>query len=343
MKERIEYIDVAKGISIFLVALYHSNLWQHFSEILEPLSLIRIPLFFLLSGIFFSWQILPKVFFIKKTESLLKPYFFVLFFHGCIIALFGKEEFGSVLPGIFYGNGATIQWSPLWFLTHLFAVHVFTYILFRYCKFYLLSIHAKLALLLFFLLLESLYIDLFYNIRIPFHQNIYFLPGLPFSIDIILITSFYFICGNLIKDTLIKFKPELLLLLLSMLLFFFVSVFTDAHINFNRRIFHAPLFTTIGSFCGIYLVISIAWFISQSEKLKLIPLHLGKSSLYILIFHLFIGQKIYYIFSAYISSEINFIILAIISFVCSIIFPIGIQWIILKSDILSLFFLTTCV
>ena len=65
--ERVSLIDTAKGLSILLVALHHSNLKNIFPELIEPMGLFRMPTFFLLSGIFFSFAAPPTKFFLKKA------------------------------------------------------------------------------------------------------------------------------------------------------------------------------------------------------------------------------------------------------------------------------------
>ncbi len=75
MDGRIKHIDIAKGISITLVAIYHSKLSYYFPSIIGPMELFRMPLFFLLSGVFFSWQEKPKKFLIKQKPILKTSYF----------------------------------------------------------------------------------------------------------------------------------------------------------------------------------------------------------------------------------------------------------------------------
>ena len=58
MKERIEYIDLAKGICILLVVLDHIAGYRYFSDGNYPMNDIfeqtRMPLYFILSGLFFK-------------------------------------------------------------------------------------------------------------------------------------------------------------------------------------------------------------------------------------------------------------------------------------------------
>jgi len=66
MSGRVKHIDIAKGISIFLVALAHSThifaplvsskLIFYYQAVISPMSLFRLPLFFFLSGYFFLGQ-----------------------------------------------------------------------------------------------------------------------------------------------------------------------------------------------------------------------------------------------------------------------------------------------
>jgi fucose 4-O-acetylase-like acetyltransferase len=122
-------------------------------------------------------------------------------------------------------------------------------------------------------------------------------------------------------------------------LFVFISVFTDAHIDLNNRVYKDPFFATLATSCGIYIIVSIAWFISKSKWLSYVPLRLGEASIYILIFHYFIQAKTSSFFSAVVTDETALFILAVISFGLSISIPLHIKWIVDRSDILSLAFL----
>ena len=351
MDGRIKHIDIAKGISIFLVAMAHgtpvfvplvsSKVIFYYQEVIGPISLFRMPLFFFLSGIFFTWTVNPKIFLIKKSEALLKPYFSVLLLIFSTHIALGSDALLWQLAGIFYGNGETIResWVALWFLTHLFAVYLFTYVLFRFFKFNQLPFGVMVAVLLIFMSIGALCIQLFWHLDVQLFGRSIQLPGLPFSLDIILITSVYFICGHILKTRLIQFSPNIPLLILSLVLFVLILVFTDAKLNLYERVYRDPLFATLGTACGIYIVISIAWFISKSKWLSYVPLRLGEASIYILIFHGFIQLKFYYYFSAGVTDENALMIIAIISFGLSVSIPLLIKWVVIRSDILSLAFL----
>lgn len=339
MNGRIKHIDIAKGISIFLVTIFHSRLTEYFPETVWAMSLFRIPLFFLLSGVFFSFLAKPKTFIADKSEVLLKPYFVVLFVLLGIDAIAGNDGLMYQLNGIFYGNGDTIKWTPLWFLTHLFAVYLFTYMLFCTFKFHLLPTTLKVMTLMTFMLVGCLYLQMFWYMEIDIFEYSIKLPGLPFSLDIIFITSVFFISGSLLKNALIKFEPNLWVLLSCLLGFVLINIYSDAHIDLNRRIYESPFFATLGAILGIYMVLSVSWYIAKVEWLSYIPLRMGEASLYILIFHMFIQNTVYVYLIEGVTDDATLLLVTLIAFTSSIFISIGIKWVVIRNDILALLFL----
>jgi len=341
MKNRIVHIDIAKGITITLVAMFHSKIRLFVPEIIEPLSLFRMPLFFFLSGVFFSASINPREFTMKKWEALLKPYFSVLILIYFISFLLNQNFSEGRLWGIFYGNGDTIRfrWAPMWFLTHLFAVYCFSYILFRYTYFNKCLSLMKWTCLILILTIGALNIDMFVNKDLTLFGRLVDLPGLPFSIDIILITSVFFIAGNFLKEEIINFIPNNILLSISILFFIYISFFTESHIDLNKRVYTSPVFATLGAVSGIYVIMFLSYSISKYKTIKNIFTILGSSSLYILIFHYFIGNNIYSFVGNYIENSKGLFFLSVIAFLLSISLPLAIKWVVKRNSFLALFFL----
>ncbi len=339
MVDRVKHIDIAKGISITLVAMSHGQLSFFFPEIIEPMALFRLPLFFLLSGVFFSWAASPKDFLTKKSEAMLKPYFIVLLFLFLIDFVSGGSDLVWKLKGIFYGNGNTISWIPLWFLPHLFVVYCFSYTLFRIVDLSELSPIILSIILFLFIGTGSVWVDYFWYREVQVFSRTLVLYGLPFSLDIILITCSYFILGRLLKFKVINFYPKLWFFILSLVTFVVVSQFTNAHINLNMRVYESLIYATLGAISGIYIVLSLSYLISKSDWLSFIPFSLGKASIYILIFHLVIENEIYTYFSNGVDNEITLIVLSFLSFGLCIFIPLLIKWIVENNDVLSLAFL----
>lgn len=339
MASRVQHIDIAKGLSISLVVIFHSKLTYFFPGIIEPTSLFRMPLFFFLSGVFFSWSQPPKSFLIKKSEALLKPYYFVLLLLSFIHFIFDGRHLIWELKGIIYGNGLMLQWVPMWFLTHLFIVYCFSYFLYRYLRFYTFGVAPTAIILVIFMAVGIYGIDYFLHREISILYYEITLLGLPFSLDILLISIVYFILGRLLKDSIVNFTPLLPLVFLSLAAFVLTCHFTEAHIDLNKRIYNQPLFSTIGALTGIYIILSISYLLSKTRFAKLIPLLLGRSSLYILIFHWPIIGGSYGFLSSGVSSENVLLGLAFLSFALGISVPLVAKNIIERNDVLSLGFL----
>ncbi len=119
MKERIEYIDLAKGICILLVVLDHISDYRYFSDGNYPMNDIfeqtRMPLYFILSGLFFKdYQGGIKEFLLRKTNRILVPYLFFLVLYRVLAKTLWH----------FAGIGIGEIWAPLWFLLCLFWMNV---------------------------------------------------------------------------------------------------------------------------------------------------------------------------------------------------------------------------
>ena len=322
-----------------MVAMLHSDIARLIPEIIGAMSLFRMPLFFFLSGIFFSYASDPKTFFLKKIEALLKPYFSVLIFLfiASFFLPFTRHAWGLV--GILYGSGETIVWNPMWFLTHLFAVYCFCYLLLKYTHFDKFSRRLKFITLCLMILLGAQIIDTFWQKTISLSGYTFLLPGLPFSIDIILISSTYFLAGFFLRKKVIHYTPSVNYLTISILIYVAVVQFTHAHINFALRSYSSPIFATIGAICGIYFILATSWYLTKFNIVQRTLSTLGAASLYILIFHLWIGAKAQSFFSMLLPNPDLAALSAIAAYTMSIFVPVGMKWIIEKIPYFSLFFL----
>ena len=82
LKQRDVYVDIVKGWGIILVIWGHSSLFM-FDEIYA----FHMPLFFFLSGCFFSTKLDFIDFTKKKFRQLIVPYIFFLIL-SCIIGVY---------------------------------------------------------------------------------------------------------------------------------------------------------------------------------------------------------------------------------------------------------------
>ena len=118
--KRIQFVDLAKGVCIILVIFGHCNCPLE----IAGLSIVRMPLYFMLSGLFFKTYGGIKSFSIKKTNKILIPFLF-FYLLGCFILYLLKwlkpELLVTDSRGLLdlfdnrqYFNG------PIWFLLALF-------------------------------------------------------------------------------------------------------------------------------------------------------------------------------------------------------------------------------
>lgn len=126
---RIEEIDSAKFLGVFLVILGHQPIGENSTDFIYS---FHMPLFFFLSGITFRERENFSRFFRSKLQTLITPYLVfggVTYVFWVLLARkFGDSPYDAVpfwrpLVGMLYGNGTDgwlIHNTPLWFLPCLF-------------------------------------------------------------------------------------------------------------------------------------------------------------------------------------------------------------------------------
>ena len=138
MKQRIDFIDLAKGICISLVVLLH--VYGDLSgTIINIMNLFRMPLYFVLSGLFFKTYGGLFPFLKKKTNKLLIPFFFTFFFiiipTSFLLNL--KDCVAPTIENLFWGGEGKCNLGidgAAWFLICLFAINLYFYVIFLLTK-----------------------------------------------------------------------------------------------------------------------------------------------------------------------------------------------------------------
>ena len=338
MVKRIQVIDIAKGMSILFVALFHTHLCRDYPSLLDPSTLFRMPLFFFLSGVFFSYAKAARPFLFKITDALLKPYFFVSF---CIFIVHVSLNISPAplahFIGIFYGIGQTLPlgWGPCWFLTHLFAIYCAVYLLFKYAHLARFSTFALTLVSLSIILLWPFFHSLLPKINIGFYRELASLPALPFSLDLLPFSAGYFLLGFLLKDAVKKFHPSNLQLTLSTGTFLLIALFAHIKLDLNSRIFQNPLLSMLGGLSGIYLMLCIAYFANKSRYFTAFFCLFGRASLFILLFHFFIYAKLSAYLLAKFSAQIHSVVIYLIAYLFAISIPLLIRYIAMKNMVLA--------
>lgn len=123
--QRIDFIDLAKGICIFLVVSGHCGIPID----IPGLVIVRMPLYFILSGLFFKTYGGIKHLFIKKLNKILIPFLFFYILGNIAfyaIKLFAPQLLVTGARGIFdvFDNRQFFN-GPIWFLLCLFWCNIY--------------------------------------------------------------------------------------------------------------------------------------------------------------------------------------------------------------------------
>ena len=227
---------------------------------------------------------------------------------------------------------------PLWFLTHLWVLFIFSYLIFSITKIQNKPCYLKILLVFSLLSAGAAIVDKFWYLPIHINGRIVEIPGLPFSSDLVFISAAYFISGRFLREHVKSFTPRLPIVFLALSSFIFIAIFTSAEIDFNLRIYHEPLASTIAAYLGIYLILSLAYFLNKLTLPARVICYVGQASLFILIFHKFFEDQVHSILSHW-----NFfsqdLYVSILSFACCLTMPLVIRAIVIRSNFLALFYL----
>lgn len=301
MVKRIEYIDIARGIGILLVVLGHNDFGYISPFGYKLIYSFHMPLFFSLSGYFLNASVPFWQYFKRRADTLLKPYFFTIFLIYFLNVSFEKMSFETALRRIvksLYASGAYIDWVQLWFLPHLFAASLYAFLFLavfgrgnnRYLRW---------GALILTLGLSGVWLKDFYPFALSILGKRYELMGLPFGLDLVLLSGFFFILGSEVRNTTSEKTFENLGLLIGLGIAVVCTVyFFEARSDFNTRTYDSIPINTFEAIAGILFVLALSRQIElRSPRLASLFGYFGRVSLFILLFHVpiqdFWGQKFF--------------------------------------------------
>ena len=313
MKKRIEWIDTAKGIAIFLIVAGHCADKNGPDRILLHFSMFGgVGIFFLLSGMTFCWRegTFPwfdhrpaRRFFQKLWRSLIVPYLI----WGCIsVGIYGilgrsvakslasdRKHFGVIpnLLGLLYGNSGSgyMEWNrPLWFLVCLVWVELIWYAILR----------SKRSRILFGM-----------AVALPFAwiigQNVTGIHlCLPWELETAVCVLPYFGAGRLLRGKLWRSEETALenpagrtlnlrrmvlpaLLGMAALAALWLLLQGTADADFRADRFSDPGLYIPEMLLGIFGILTLARFLSQVPKVSRGICYLGRRTLAVLVMHKF--------------------------------------------------------
>lgn len=270
MQKRIEFIDLAKGICILEIVCGHCGL----SIDIPGFQNLRMPLYFVLSGIFFKTYSGFRDFIHRKTNKILVPFlfFYILAYIAFYVAMWLVPELiRTDASGIFdvftqrqYFNG------PIWFLICLFWTNIYFYLIHQY-------VNSSVGKLICVLLVSC--------VGLVLGKNVIFLPCM---MDVAMSALPFFYFGYLLKKTnlLIPNRFDQYNLLFAILLWiivicmerFFDIGYLSFHYNRYRGIY---LLDLISAVCAVLSILYLC------KSIKYLPLvsFCGRYSIILLCTH----------------------------------------------------------
>lgn len=270
--QRLNWVDQARGWSIFLVVYGHN-----FPAIEPYIYSVHVPLFFFISGMFHKAP-LSKVSVIHRAKTLLIPYFLwasMLFLFWLFLGKnFGKSSTLDLSPldnflGIFYAQGGQqyMDWGiPLWFLPCIFMVFVFYGCLWR-----IIPTRYMDSAVLVSGILGMLWAK-FVNI------------SLPWSIDVALVALIFYRLGHLLKRPLegLSIKNTLAIFTLMLGIHLIAFYLNPEKIDMYRSIYGNPLLFLLSGAAGSMAYLLLFKLLPRLSVLS----YLGQHSIVILATHL---------------------------------------------------------
>ncbi|WAT30956.1 acyltransferase family protein [Pseudomonas sp. GXZC] len=286
MKHRWIQMDIAKGIGILMIVYGHSWFVANSLELQYPIiASFILPLFFFLSGVFFKPEQPFVEMAVRKADGLLKPFFFTMLVYVIVRDVLRGQALLPDIGGVLYASVDTIPWQALWFLPHFWVAILFSWVMLRLIQRLKLSLPVSCLLMVVQLLIGIWVLPWFWQIPVSVGGQTWTLPGLPFGLEITLISSTYFICGYLLRDWLRRHEGSWLGLLMSVALFAAVFLYSHATMDLAQRRYDHWLWTSLLAVLGVYACWSLARVLMVSTVITRAMTYIGQNTLILLIFH----------------------------------------------------------
>ena len=326
-KQRIEYIDVLRGLGIIIMIMGHVGFGGKFDRFIHT---FHMPLFFFISGYLFtkrdSFSMVSLV--KKKARQLLIPYICFGIFHYIIWVLFVRttQSFSTPLISLVSYNTKNMPIAgALWFFTALFFTEVF-YSFFTY------RIHNEklLTAVIFTVSAATMVITTYTDLR------------LPLTIDIALAAIGFYHIGRILRSvadknnivTEIKNK-SFRYLCFGVLLFAvtLVIAFINGYVNMKSGWYAIIPLSVVNAIIGSVAIFVFAVFIDEKiHFLKGILIFIGKNSIVYLCLNQVVillitnligptmGNMGYFTIPTFTASCINLVLSTVVLSVCVLIF-----------------------
>ncbi len=275
-KERIGWIDAAKGLAMLLVVYGHNPMN---ASILKVVYLLNVPIFFLMSGYTFKAEKYTSFFqLIKKLAvRVLVPYVimnllaFPVYYLTRNMAI-DETAVENFIIGMLKGTGAGSGLKcniPLWFLPCIFVVQ---------CLWYGVAKYAKKAKGIFIIAFSLIGFFIYPVLKMR----------LPWGIDVAFTGAVFFAVGSLIRAEKVQKFIFKIPSLIGFLMMISVSLLLNSlnhsavpNVDINAMVFGNYFLFYLSAFSGCFAMIYLAKLLDKSKILSCV----GRNTMWILGLH----------------------------------------------------------
>lgn len=306
MSKRIVWIDIAKGLLIFLVVLGHCEIHDSIKYLIYS---FHMGAFFFLSGLTFNTKKPPKQFLIKKVKSLILPYAMFAFVltmynfakHLAFDSVFNlRDAVMSFLLPISGKYESSVY--GLWFLPCIFLTE-----LFFYSSVKLYKNHKFISIFYSFVVISAIIV--FYS----FTQLACVITIIPFALLCIC-------CGYLLKSRLLKLQDKQTVIFGGSLILFVLCVllnqyFSTSSLDLSSLNLGCIPFYILSTLFGSIVIYTFSMLVEKIKFTKML-IFVGTYSLYFYGFHYeILGLMSYIIKNPYLNAFLTIIVLLPIVFI----------------------------
>jgi len=340
---RNDTLDALKGIGVLFVVLGHNWIVSEKGELFRIIFSFHMPLFFFVAGVLLRTDLSFGLFLYSRAQSLLKPFFATLLIVAAattVARLAGAQGVGdtSWLRLLFwlYGTGPVMPWNltPLWFLPHLFLALMLSFLLLRNSDSD--DYRYSWALTLLMLWLGAATVDFAWRGLEVGGFAVAPNLGLPWSLDLLLVSTPFVIAGYLLRQRVAKFQITGSGFALAVLLFGAMHCAFDETIDLNLRSYGSTLVASAQAFAGVYICLCLARLAQRRKWVARTLAYLGSASLFIFMFHYYVHNVAMWRLPRHLESMQT---CAAIAFVLSVVVPVAMFEVTRRVGVLRTFFL----
>lgn len=315
INQRIDFVDLVKGICIILVVMSHVGGFFDRLDYHSMITCFRMPLYFFISGIFFKSYSGFGNFTLRKINKLLIP--FIFFYLSAWVLMYASY---MLVPGLFrlpvrvsellyiFQDHNLIRFNPpIWFLLALFNCNLLFYLVH-----YLRDKHLSLFFIVILLIGAIGFYLGKYHISLPLYMDVA-MTALPFySLGFWIRRYNFFLYSHHRFD---RFIPVYVLFAL------LVMYFTASPVGMRTNSYSGYFFLfTAAAFCGIIMIMLLGKWLGHLPMVS----YIGRYSIVTLGIHGPILHFLFPIVGKFVHSSLLFslIVFVILIVICYLLTPI---------------------